>query len=230
MEALEPLFDRKIECVFCKGQYTTKKIRSKFIKVADYDTDFCPKYVSEELNALLYNIHVCPYCGYSASDDFSKYFAPNTKEAIEINVKSSWVPHDFSKERTINDAIKTYKLAAYCASLKKEKHITIAGLYLRIAWLYRLTNNREQENRFLKLSSEEYKFSYSTDDFKGTQVSETRLLYLVGELSRRYGDIDQATKYFSKVIENQSRAMETKIIEMTRERWQEIRENQKAAL
>ena len=66
------------------------------------------------------------------SKDFSKYFAPGTKEMIIEKICSNWVPHSFSEDRTIEDAIQTYKLASYSASLKKEKHITIAGIYMRI--------------------------------------------------------------------------------------------------
>ena len=35
----------------------------------------------------------------------------------------------------------------------------------------------------MKLARREYEESYSTGDYSGTQVSEIRILYLVGELS-----------------------------------------------
>ncbi|PLS18099.1 DUF2225 domain-containing protein [Bacillus sp. M6-12] len=227
MDAIEPLFDRNIECLFCKGKYTSKKIRSRFIKVTSYDTDFYPHYASDDHNALLYNIYVCPHCGFSASDDFAKYFPPTTKEIIADKVQKNWVSHDFGGIRTIHEAVKTYKLASYCAVLKKEKHITIAGLYLRVAWLNRKLENTVQEIRFMKLACNEYLQSYSTDDFKGTQVTEVRLLYLIGELYRRCGEIDKSVRYFSMVIEKKNSSIETKIIDMARERWQEIREEKK---
>ena len=59
----------------------------------------------------------------------------------------------------------------------------------------------------------------------GTQVSEIRILYLVGELSRRIGDNQQAMKYFSSVLEKQKSAIETSIIQMARDRWAEIKED-----
>ncbi len=141
--------------------------------------------------------------GYSYSNDFSKYFPPLSKEQIQEKVCAKWVPHDFGGERTIRDAIKTYKLASYVATLKREKHVLIAGLYIRTAWLYRMLGNDEQENRFLKLAIHEYYESFSTEDYKRTQVSEVRILYLLGELSRRVGYLDQTIKYFSMVIERQ---------------------------
>lgn len=228
MEEIQPLFDRSMECLLCKQTSTTKKIRSRFIKVAEYDTDFCPKYEEGSVNALYYNIFVCPHCGFAYSKEFSKYFAPGTKELIIEKICSNWVSHSFSEERTIDDAIQTYKLASYSATLKKEKHITIAGIYMRITWLYRIKQDKEQEIRFMKLARHEYDESFSFGDYSGTQVSEIRILYLAGELSRRIGDNQKAMKYFSSVLEKQKSAVETSIIQMARDRWAEIKEEMAA--
>ena len=224
MTEIEALFDKKCSCQMCGHTFTTKKIRSRFIKLLNYDTDFCPNYSSAENNPILYHIKVCPDCGYSFSDDVSPYFPPHTKDIIQEKVCAQWSPQSFSGVRTIENAIKTYKLASYCAFLKKEKHVVIAGMYLRIAWLYRMLNDSQQDQRFMKLACHEYTETYSTQDYRGTQISEVRILYLIGELSRRIGNKEQAGKYFSKVIEQQSRTTEPKIVEMTKERWYEMRE------
>lgn len=227
MENLQPLFDRKLQCPVCTKEYTSKKLRSKFVKVKSYDTDFCPTYHENAINGLFYNIYVCPHCGYAYSDDFSKYFPPATLERIQEKICSKWKPHDLGGERTVDDAIQTYKLASLTATLKKEKHVMIAGLYMRTAWLYRLKKNEEQEKRFLNFAIKQYSESFSKDDFKGTQVSEVRILYLLGELSKRVGNVDQAVKYLSMVIERQKSTIETNLIDMARERWHEIRDEQK---
>ena len=223
MAELEALFDKKCKCSICNHSFTSKKIRSRFVKLSHTDSDFCPTYSPSENNPVLYHILVCPKCGYSFSDDFSPYFPPNTKETIQEKVSTQWVPQIFSEKRSVEDAIKTYKLSVYCASLKKEKHITLAGMYLRIAWLYRGIGNSEQEHRFIKLALSEYQETYSTQDYQGTPVTEMRVLYLLGELYVRTGNIRESSKYFSKVIEQQRRTTETKIVEMAKERWNEVR-------
>lgn len=228
MTELHPLYDKSYVCLFCKQSFTSKKIRSRFIKAVNYDTDFCPTYENNMANPLLYYIKVCPHCGFSFSEDFSTYFPPKTMETIDKKVKSQWVSRDFGGERTIDVAIQTLKLAAYCGMLKKEKHIHLAGIYIRIAWLYRTLEKEGQEQRFLKLALQEYIESYTTDDFRGTQMSEVRLLYMIGELYKRTEQMEKAIQYFSKVIEKQKQAIETKIIEMARDRWYEIREYQKS--
>lgn len=227
MTELHPLYDKKFECLMCKKAFTSKKVRSRFVKVLSYDTDFCPTYASEDANPLLYYVKVCPHCGFSFSEDFQPYFAPGTKELIQEKVCNQWVPQDFSGERTVSTALQTYKLAAYCGTLKREKHINISGLYMRLAWFYRGLQNKEQERRFTNLALQEYMDSYIEDDYRGTQVTEVRMLYLIGELSRKTDNIEQATKYFSKVIEKQKSTTEATTVELAKERWYEIREMQK---
>jgi uncharacterized protein len=210
--------------LICKKTFTTKSLRSRFIKVKMTDTDFNPTYISDTDNPILYHIKVCPNCGFSFNEDSTKYFPPGTKELIAEKVGSHWIPRDYGGVRTIQQAIQTYKLAIYCALLKTDKHITLAGMYLRVAWLYRSLENKEQEQRFMKLAINEYMESFVADDYKGTKVSEVKLLYLIGELSRRTGDISKAVKYFSKVIEKQKQSLEPRIINMAKDRWHEIRE------
>nr|WP_318565235.1 DUF2225 domain-containing protein [Peribacillus simplex] len=73
---MHPLYDKNMECLLCKQKSTTKKVRSRFVEVAKYDTDFCPIHADSAVNSLYYNIFVCPHCSFSYSEDFSRYFPP----------------------------------------------------------------------------------------------------------------------------------------------------------
>ncbi|URT70304.1 DUF2225 domain-containing protein [Cytobacillus firmus] len=229
MQQLKLTYDKKCECRVCKQSFTTKKLRSRFVRAAEFDSDFCPNYADATTNPLLYHINTCPHCGYSESEEFSPYFPPGALDLIHSKIAKAWIPQDFCQDRSIHAAVSTYKLAIYCGTLKREKHIIMAGLQVRLAWLYRNMKNDIQEQRFLKLSLKEYLESYMSDDFKGSSISETRIFYLIGELSRRTHQAEQAVKYFSKVIELQNRSTEPKLIEMARERWYEMRQDQKTA-
>ena len=68
-----------------------------------------------------------------------------------------------------------------------------------------------------------YMKSYTEGDFAGTQMSETKVMYLIAELSWKIGDKEEAVLGFSRVLESQRTASEPKIIELAKERWQEIR-------
>jgi uncharacterized protein (DUF2225 family) len=220
---LTPFYDKQVQCLHCEAKFPSTKIRSSFVKVDRYDKDFCPNYQSEELNPLFYHVFVCPQCGFSFTDDFSKYFPPKTKEEIKNNVSDRWVHQDYGKQRTVRQAIDSYKLAAYCAEIKKEKKVTIAGLYMRIAWLNRKMKNKEQEQRFITFALHNYLECYINSDYHSSQMSELKIMYLIAALSHQIGETEQAIMYLSKVIEKQNTTTERTIIEMAKDQWQEIR-------
>ncbi|NRK74504.1 DUF2225 domain-containing protein, partial [Salmonella enterica subsp. enterica serovar Typhi] len=61
----------------------------------------------------------------------------------------------------------------------------------------------------------------------GTKVSELRTIYLIADLSKRTNNLEKATKFYSKVIEQQNRTVETQIVKLAKESWQEMRDSQK---
>jgi uncharacterized protein len=222
------LYEIEIKCPVCEHTYKTAKLRSKYIIIEKHDSDFCSYYKDEKHNPLFYYVNVCPFCGYSHSDEFSPTFKPYTLNNIQQKICNQWEKQNYCLERTYQEAINTYKLGIFSAILKQEKHINLAGLYLRLAWLYRTYEKNEQEERFIALALEEYISSYMKEDYTGTDMSEFRVLYLIGELSRRMNNENQAVLYFSKIIEQQKKAMEKYIVEMAKDRWYEIRDNRSA--
>ena len=221
---LTPLYEKTVKCPLCTHSFKTTKIRGRFIRVTGYKSDLQPVYQDPSINPNYYHISVCNECGYSFSDDFAPYFPPQSRERIDEKIRKQWNPQNFSGERSEALAISSYKLAVYCALLKAEKNITLAGLYLRLSWIYRSLDNADQQKRFQRLALQSYLQSYSVDDYSGTPMSTERLLYLIAELSLQLKDERQATQYFSKIIENQHSATEPKIVKMAKERWQDFRE------
>ncbi|MHA6258793.1 DUF2225 domain-containing protein [Sporosarcina sp. CAU 1771] len=220
-------YKKEVNCIHCKSNFKTIKIRSRFVRISSHETDFKPSYTNPLVNPLYYNVAVCPECGFSFTEDFSPYFAPGTKEDIDKHITSKWRKRSFEDERNIDQAIETYKLAYLCATFKKEKPLSIAGLVLRISWLYREQKNVAEEMRFMKISQNLYTLAYSEGDHIGTQMSEARVLYLIAELARRTGDEAVAIQGFSRVIEAQRTSADPLVLEMAKDRWQEIREEKR---
>lgn len=223
---ISPFYEKKMQCLLCKEHFPTTKIRSRQVRVIDHDSDFRPIYIDKEINPIFYNVAVCPHCGFAFTDDFAPYFAPGTKEMIAKNITAKWHSRSFGGERTKKQAVEAYKLAYLSANFKKEKHLTMAGMMLRIAWIYREDENLPKEMRYLKISRDLYIQAFSEGDYIGTQMSETRVQYLIAELSWRIHDRAEAIRNFSRVIETQKRSTEPKVIQMAKDRWQEIRDEE----
>lgn len=221
---LSPYYEKKIECYNCKKSFPSLKVRSKTIKVEHTESDFQPIYAENTVNGYFYNVFVCEHCGFAFTEDFTKYFAPGVQQEIQDKITKNWVNHSLGGERSLSETIQAYKLALLSGVTKKEKFVTIAGLALRLAWLNRSAKNEVQEQRFLKIARDYYMNSFSNEDYSSTQMSEMRILYMIGELSRRIEDFGNATRYFSKVIEKQNVGGEAKLIEMAKEQWNKLRE------
>lgn len=222
---LTPLYDKNVSCPFCTHTFKTKKVRSRFAKPIKTDEDFCQHYEKDEHNPIIYFINVCPECGFSFSDNTSPYFPPGTKESIQAQVASKWNKQNASycDVRTKETAIQTYKLALFSATLKKEKHVVLAGICLRLAWLYRMLENTEQEDRFNRLALAEYMSSYYEGDYENLHMSEMSLLYLIGEINRRLKNYHEAIRFFSRVTNHPNRDSDPKYIKFAREQWEATR-------
>lgn len=221
---LIPYYNKAITCIHCKKSFKTTKIRKSSTKLTTTDSDFKPIY--SDINLLYYHVFVCEFCGLSFTKDFSPYFPPGTKEMMQQRICAHWIPHSFNGERNLDQAIQSYQLAIICGEIKKEKHVVLAGLALKTAWLYRDQGKIDWELRFLESARDEYIECYLIGDYQGTSMTEFKVLYLIGELSRRIGDLATATKYFSRIIEQQRTSTELRIIQLTKDVWQEMRTEQ----
>lgn len=77
----------------------------------------------------------------------------------------------------------------------------------------------EQEKRFMAMALKAYEESYVLSDFAGTSMSEFKVLFMIGELSRRLGQYPKAISYFSKIVQHKNAKDEQKMVNLAREQW-----------
>ena len=222
---VSPYYEKQVDCIHCKKKFNTTKIRTKMLKIASTDTDFRPVY-ENDVNGYFYNVFVCEHCGFAFTEDFSKYFMPGTSDVIEQQISNKWVHHDFSGKRSPEQALQAYQLGLVSGQIKKEKHVTLAGLAMRCAWIYRSLEQHDAERRFMRIARDQYVESFSTGDYANSDMTKVRVAYLTAELSRRLDDRETAIRYFSSVIEQQRTSNEAKIIDMAKDAWNEMRQVQ----
>ena len=215
----EAFYEKKLTCLYCAKPFNTLRVRSRFAIPYQIDSDFCQHYRAGNHNPHFYFVNVCPECGFAFSEEFSEQFPKGTREIISVQITGHWTKRDFGQVRDNQQALEAYKLAILAGSLKKEKNAVLAGLCLRLAWLYRLENNVEQEKRFMGMSLKAYEESFVHSDFAGTSMSELKVLFIIGELSRRLGQYSKAITYFSKIIQHKNAKDEQKMVNMAREQW-----------
>lgn len=215
---LEPLYSIKVTCYSCEHEFSTSRVRPSFKKAVRSDSDFCSYYKNE--NPDYYVVRVCPKCGFASTENSTERLTDGQRKLFADKISKRWIERDFSGHREWEAALETYKLALLCAQTIGDKERIIASLLHHIAWLYRYQGNEEQEQRFMKYCLDSYIRVY---ELEGVGANNARLLYLIGELSRRIGEFHQAVKWFSRVI-NDKNIIDAAMIRASREQWGVLRE------
>ncbi|MFA6807595.1 MAG: DUF2225 domain-containing protein [Eubacteriales bacterium] len=219
--SLVPLYDKKLKCIYCDKEFTSKKVRSQYVRPKLIDSDYGPFFDKEDYNPLYYYVKVCPHCGFTFSEDFEENLSAFAKARVDSEIiKKKWAKSDYCGNRTFSSAVIAFKMAIYTGELINEKHIVLANLCIRLAWIYRNEGILEEEMRFMKLAAKEYEESYLNSDFNQNLMSEMLVLYFIGETNRKIGNYNEAIKYFNKIIEHPEKGKYVKYVNKARRQWE----------
>lgn len=219
------LFTVKKTCSICNKEFEVTKVRSRLVKVAQ-DSDFCSHY--KNVNPYYYSIWVCPHCGYAAQDGHFGEVAAANIEKITKFLAEKEVNIDLSGVRSREQAVAAYKLAIFFAGMEELVPSKIAGLYLRLAWLFREGGQEDDEQLSLAKAAEYYDLALSKERLPIDGMTEPALTYLIGELLRRTGKLERSLQYFSKVVAMPQAKLEKRILDMAREAWHGVRDKIKS--
>lgn len=217
-----PLYQVKVKCPVCGASFNTSRVRSKCCIVEGRDTDFCVYY--KEYNPMYYEVAVCRHCGYA--DMYSRFDEIDPEDAgiVRAKIEGKWNGRDFGGERTMEDALDSFKLALFCAQLRKGTPAgALASICMRLAWLYRIKGDAKEEKRFLAHALDQYMELYDRGRTP-EKMDEITLVYLIGELSRRLGKGKDAVVWFNRVVSHEMSKQKPLIVRMAREQWLLVRD------
>ncbi len=222
----ELLYNKKITCPCCYKEIEVTKVKTKGCRVSSRDTDMCIHY--ENLNVLFYDVWVCENCGYAAlQDKFEGLFTKDIK-TIKEKITSHWTQRTFTGERDVEKAIEAFKLALLTLKTRNARNSEIAKVCLRIAWLYRFKKD-PKEIEFLNFALDSYNEAYQKERFPLDKLDEITCMYIIAELFRRVGKLDQAILWFSRIVSSAEARSKPQLIEMARDQYQ-LAKDQLAAL
>lgn len=218
-------YTKEVKCPVCSNHFTTTKVRTKACIVTKKDEDFCIHY--KDINPVFYEIFVCPICAYASSEN--SFGELNKDEVLKLKDAFSGrlIQRDFCKERTANDALDSYKLALYTANIKDAKDSIIAGISLKIAWMYRYMKD-EKELQFIQHALDHYLIAYEKEQFPIGNLNEIKLMYLIGELYRRVAKYNEAIIWLNRVVSSPERHSNPIIEKLARDQWMTLREAAKS--
>ncbi|HIH96173.1 MAG TPA: DUF2225 domain-containing protein [Thermoplasmata archaeon] len=222
---MEDFFEKKVICPVCKTKFNVLVVRHGSYQVKKRDSDFCIHY--EGVNPLHYSVWACPNCNYAVlSNEFEKINVKYAKKLVEICQKNISNPNkvSFSGVRTTEMAVESYKQVIECDKLRGVGSGELAGLYLRIAWLYRGQGRKDKEKEYMKEALSLYEDAFENARQLPSKLGTVGVAYLIGELYRRLGNSKEAVKWFSLAVSHPEAKVRRDLEKMARTQWQMARE------
>ncbi|SHO52121.1 DUF2225 domain-containing protein [Anaerocolumna xylanovorans] len=211
------IFDKTFTCPVCDKGFKAKTVKTGKVKLISADTDLRPKY--QHLDSLKYDVIACPHCGYAALNRFFNYMTSQQAKLIKENISASFKGLATEGEvLTYDEAIARHKLALVNTVVKKGKISERAYTCLKTAWLLRgkaealseqgeteetvneLKKLREEEFEFIKNACEGFMEAFSKESFPMCGMDENTMMYLIADLARRSGKLDESSRWISRVL------------------------------
>lgn len=210
---------KKEECPVCNGQFFSVKIKYAKLRKKSMDSDFFTHY-EEGVYPFFYDVTICPLCGYAALDEYFHNIGYVTAKKVKEEMAKVWKEVKLPVGYAPVHAEFLYKMALYTAQIKKDKPSIIGRLCHRLAWVYRITGNKNEENKYLKHAINYYQMAVENE-----KIIETyKYFYLIGELYSLIGEHENASKWLQAVIMDRQVPESSLVKKMARNSWEKIRE------
>ena len=192
------IMSRKFTCPVCDSGFENWDVASYKVRITRSDSDLRNYFAPYD--PLYYAVVICSACGYSAQrSDFSQI---NTKQKklIEEKITPKFKTKDYPQVYTADMAIERYMHAYKCAEAKGGATSEKAMICLRLSWLYRDKEDDENETIYREHALKGLIQAFESERFPIAGMDSATLDYLIGELHRRCGNLDEASKHIGKVI------------------------------
>lgn len=195
---LDVLYDKNHSCPVCDTHFTSKAIRSRKNTIVSTDSDLYRHFTV--VNPIIYDIIVCPHCGYAALENSFLNLRPTQIEWLKKEIGAKYTPTLYPEILNENQAINRYKLALLSAMVKKSRIGERAYLCLKIGWLYRDLEDKDNETLYLNHAKRDLIAAFNTEPFPIFELNEMTTMFIIAELSRRSGELEQALRWVGDLI------------------------------
>lgn len=217
---LSSLYAKEVVCPICGHTFKAKAVKTSSYRVVKKDSDFFIRY--DIINPYFYDVWLCNFCGYTNTKADYYKIKEFQKPAITSKITPKWHGRNYPEVYDVNVAIERYKLALFNSCIYGADSSKKAMNCLKIAWMYRLLDDNENESTFINQAIEGFNDAYMNEHPPIYGMDNATLMYLIGELYRRVGDDDNSLIWFSRLITSQG--VDQKIKEMARNQKDLIRQ------
>jgi len=217
VEEKDFIYDKSFTCPVCDAAFTSKIMKSGKAKLIGTDDDMRPKY--EGIDAVKYDVQLCPQCGYGALTRFFPHVTGGQARLIRENISKKVRLRSYEGEiYTYDEALERYQLALANAVVKRSRASEKAYICLKSAWLLRgqaeemLENDDTQDVDALKEREEEFLLNAyngfvearQSEPFPMCGMDEITVDYLVAQLAAHFKKYDVASKLVASILTSPS--------------------------
>lgn len=215
IEEKDLIYEKVFKCPCCDGDVPTKIMKTGKAKLIGTDQDLRPRY--EGIDAIKYDVILCPACGYTALTRFfpnlTSAQAKLVKEKISASVK---IPQYSNETYSYVDAVGRYQLALANAVVKHGRASEKAYICLKSAWLMRgyresvtdteagvpemITQLRLKEEEYIQNAYNGFVEARQNEGFPMCGMDEVTLDYLLGVLAAHLKKYDVASRMVASIL------------------------------
>lgn len=219
IEEKDLIYDKTFKCPCCDANIPAKIMKTGKAKLIGTDQDLRPRY--EGIDAIKYDVILCPACGYAALTRFFPNLtgpqAKLIKEKISANVK---IPNYTRDTYSYEEAVERYQLALANAVVKRGRTSEKAYICLKSAWLMRgyreavadtekgtpelVAGLRAKEEEYIQNAYNGFVEARQNEGFPMCGMDEITIDYLLGVLAAHLKKYDVASRMVSSILTSNS--------------------------
>lgn len=198
--------------------FQSPTVRASAIVASRREPDFRPVYSS--VNPLHYAIIVAP-SGLAVEDTLFEKAAALIRDREHLLDYLKGLPPrgQLAGPRGLAEAATSYELALGCTAFLKFKGSEIGGLAMRASWIYAEWAEKEPgtqagaeartHRELLRgIALRQYLEAYEKEDLSGSKLGYAGVGYLIAELLREKGELDEAARWFGRVVRDKGASVE----------------------
>lgn len=213
------IYEKNFTCPVCDIEFSSKIMKTGKAKLLGTDPDLHARY--EGIDAVKYDVLLCPTCGYAALSRYFPSIGSTQAKLIRENISGKVHTSVFTEETySYEQAMERYKVALACAVVKKARASEKAYVCLKSGWLLRgwreslqesgkgtkasLKELEQEEEEYLQNAYKGFLEARKSEGFPMCGMDEATIDYLLAVLAARFKQYDVASRMIASLLASTS--------------------------
>jgi len=220
-------YPKDFDCPVCRAKFQASVLRSSKLRLSHMN-ELHPVY--KDIEPLCYDIMFCANCGYASFRDRFDVVSEKQQDIILEKIRTNYLnfmPSDYPLEIEPKKAVELYKYALLTACVKKASLGEKAMLLIKITWLYKILEDKQNVAYFTGFAYDYLSQAFSSERFPIFGMSEGTVTFLLASFATDLGEYQAALKFLSEIIVNKN--LSSRLRDLARDKKDEVNELRKAA-